>query len=181
MSYILDALRKSERERQLCQVPTLKSEHVLDNYTPKSKLPLIITILVVSNIGLVSLFLLNQNSSTDSLQSNPRGKEISSQSVNSGSKRQASRLIPTKPKSTRVSPTKLKSIKPTRKTMNASLSSTRPKPSPFKKSDTIALNPIKKSGEKSGQLVKPVGPKNVKQVSPGYVKNLELAKAAKSR
>ncbi len=207
MSYILDALRKSERERQLSQVPTLESEHTLDIHRPKSKLPLIITILVVSNIGLLSLYLLNRDSSINSQQSDSMGKEITSQSINTGSKvaqakkvvqsnkqvtklqdtqnkkskRQASRLIPTIPKSARVSPHKLNETKPIRKPITASPSPKRPKPSFFKKPDTIASNPLNKSTEKTSQPVKLVGSKNVKQVNTDNAKNLELAKTAKSR
>ena len=200
MSYILDALRKSERERQLSQVPTLKSEHTLEIHTPKSKLPLIVTILVVSNIGILSLYLLNQDSSTDSRQSDSMGKEISSQSVNTGPKamqakkliqpntlvarspdpqnnksnKQASRLIPKTPRLVRVSSNKLKATKSIRKPINASPPSMKPKPPSLKTSDTIASNPLKKSGQ-------PVDSENVKQLGTANGKNLELAKATKSR
>ena len=203
MSYILDALRKSERERQLSQVPTLKSEHTLETPKPKSKLPLIITILVVSNIGLLSLYLWNQDSSTDSKQPDFAGKENSLQSRSKGpevlqakrpiqpntlvsksqssknkkSKKQAPKLIPKKTRSERVASNKLKVNKPIQKPMNGPSSSTSPKRLSLRKPDIIAPNSLKKRA----QPVKPAGPKNDKQISPTKAKNLELAKAAKSR
>ena len=207
MSYILDALRKSERERQLSQVPTLKSEHTLEIDAPKSRLPWIITVLVVSNIGLLSLYFLSQNASTDSQQLSSDMKEISSQAPKSvskptlakkssspktviarsqgiqknKSKRPPSKLNPKPSKRVRSPSNNTIASKPVQKMTTMSPSSSILNQSSSNKPDAIDLSSLNKEVMKSVQQSQPVIPKNATEESSRIIKNVESVKAPKSR
>lgn len=54
MSYILDALRKAERERELAKVPTLASVHQSAEAPPRRLWPWIALVVILANVGAIA-------------------------------------------------------------------------------------------------------------------------------